>query len=282
MSGPARMHEWEGRSLDEWRMRWRLPDIVALGETASTNDVARAMAEQGAPAGLLVMAEHQTAGRGRMQRPWSDAPGRSLLLSFVLRPLAPCGSTGTTTPGTAPLRVGLAVAAALHDAAGLGALLKWPNDVMVNSSKIAGILCEAASRGNDSLVIAGIGMNVLQRDEDWPAELKGEAISVAQAAPVTAPARSAIMDALAAAMRPLFTRALEPLSEDELRAFARIDALRGRQVTVSGPVELQGTAAGIAADGALLIESADGFRRVTSGTVRAAGPLQHTTARNPQ
>lgn len=282
MTGSAPLQEWEGRSVDDWRSRWRLPVVVALAETASTNDLARSMAEQGAPAGLLVMTEHQTAGRGRMQRSWTDAPGRSLLLSFVLRPAPSRDGPASSAPGTAPLRVGLAVAAALHDAARLDAQLKWPNDVMVAGGKLAGILCEAVSSGDEGLIIAGIGMNVLQRAQDWPAELKGHAISVAQTAAIAAPARAAIMEALVTVMRPLFTRPLDPLSQDELRAYGRIDALRGRQVTVSGSVALHGMAAGIAADGALLIETAHGIRRVTSGTVRAARPLQHSTARKPQ
>lgn len=281
MSEPARLHSWEGRALDEWRTRWQLPGIVALAETPSTNDVARAMAEQGAPAGLLVMAEHQTAGRGRMQRPWTDAPGRSLLLSFVLRPAPGRAAPSGTAPGTAPLRVGLAIAAAIREAVGLEPRLKWPNDVIVAGAKLAGILCEAAGGADPGFIIAGIGMNVLQRDQDWPAELKGRAISIAQAAR-SAPERAAMMDAVVAAMRPLLTRALDPLSDHELRAYAGIDALRGREVTVTGAVDLHGIAAGIAPDGALLLDTADGTCRVTSGTVRPARPRQHTTPRNPQ
>ena len=282
MSGYSRLRDWEGRSVQEWETRWSLPGLVALRQTASTNDVARALADQGAPAGLLVMTEHQTAGRGRMQRPWADVPGRSLLLSFVLRPDPSHEHRGGTVPGTAPLRVGLAVARALHDATGLRALLKWPNDVVVAGGKLAGILCEAVSSGIESLIIAGIGMNVLQVDQDWPAELKGQATSVAEAVPGATPARPALVQAVVAAMRPLFTRPLEPLAENEILEYDAIDALRGRQVVVSGAVDLQGTAAGIAPDGAMLIDTAEGIRRVTSGTVRAARPLRYTTARKPQ
>lgn len=227
------------------------------------------------------MSEHQTAGRGRMHKTWADAPGRSLLMSFVLRP-EPLGAPGAVAPGTAPLRVGLAVAAALNEAAGIQTLLKWPNDVIAEGRKLAGILCEATSSGNESVIIAGIGINALQGDQDWPADLKGSAISIAEAAPLTAPPRAAVMEAVVRAMRPLFTRPLAPLTADELRAYGGVDALRHRQVTVSGSSDLQGTAAGIAADGALLVHTAGGMRRVLSGTVRTARPLPYTTARKPQ
>ena len=281
MSGSDRLDEWEGRRLEEWRDRWRVPALVVFRETRSTNDAARTLAEDGAPAGSLVMSDHQTAGRGRMQRTWADAPGRSLLMSFVLRPASGSGPA-SAVPGTAPLRVGLAIAAALNDAAGIQALLKWPNDVIVGGRKLAGILCEATTSGNESLIIAGIGINVLQGSHDWPADLKGSAISVTEAAPVTAPARPDLMEAVVHAMRPLFTRPLEPLTADELIAYADVDALRDRQVTVTGSLDTEGTAAGIAADGALLVLTAAGMRRVLSGTVRTARPLPYTTARKPQ
>src|SRR5690606_609005 len=165
VSRAGHLHHWESRSTEEWRARWRVPAFIALRETGSTNDIARRMAEQGAPAGLLVMTEHQTAGRGRMSRSWSDAVGKSLLLSFILRPQAGAwrsdvrpqpGSTAgaappSATPGTAPLRVGLAIASALRSCAGVDALIKWPNDVIIGGRKVAGILCEAVSTGGSSV-----------------------------------------------------------------------------------------------------------------------------------
>jgi BirA family biotin operon repressor/biotin-[acetyl-CoA-carboxylase] ligase len=314
VSESHRLEEWEGRTIDQWQARWRVPAVIALTRTGSTNDIARAMAEEGAPAGLLVMTEHQTAGRGRMKRTWADTPGRSLLLSFVLRPgitgdarpdaahaargreapsgVAETGSSGATVraggtagslaPGTAPLRVGIALAGALRQAADIDARLKWPNDVVTPGGKVAGILCEAASAGGETVIIAGIGINVLQQRDEWPAQLRELAISVAQVAPLNAAGRAEIMDAVVAAMHPLFTRPLEPLGDDELRAYADIDALRGLDVTASGTGHIRGTAAGIAADGALLIEAGGVVRRITSGTVRVTGPSTPTTAWMPR
>jgi BirA family transcriptional regulator, biotin operon repressor / biotin---[acetyl-CoA-carboxylase] ligase len=280
MTGAARLLEWEGRPIPDWRSRWGVPAIVALSETASTNDIARRMSEQGAPAGLLVMTEHQTAGRGRMKRPWADVPGHSLLFSFVLRP-AETGGSARVAPGTTPLRTGLAIAAALRDAAGVDARLKWPNDVVTEGRKVAGILCEAATGAAGTVIIAGVGINVLQQPDDWPEELRAHAISVTQAGATPDGLRPSVMDAVVAAMRPLFTRPLTPLDNQELQAYSAIDALRGLEVAVSGASPLQGIASGIAADGALLIETAGTFHRVTSGTVRVNSPLS-TTAWKPQ
>ena len=291
MSASARLDAWEGRPIEEWRRLWRLPAVAAFAEAGSTNDVARALAELGAPAGQLVMAEHQTAGRGRMRRPWTDQPGRSLLLSFVLRP-AP---VQIAAPGTAPLRVGIAVAAALHQAAGIEARIKWPNDLVIDGRKLAGILCEATSVGGDTVIIAGIGINVLQRAGDWPKELRDHAVSVAQVAETSDSGRSAVLNALIAAMRPLFSRPLAPLDDDELHEFRRVDALRGMEISVTGTPPgassgqtddgnrvIRGTAAGIARDGALLLDAAGGMQRVSTGTVRIAATSTHITPRTPR
>ena len=260
---------WEGRALEYWRVRWQLPQLVALEQTGSTNDMARRMADEGAPAGLLVMTEHQTAGRGRFGRPWTAQPGDSLLLSFLLRPAR---STAGVSPGTAPVRVGLAIAGALRAATGIDAQLKWPNDVVVpGAGKIAGILCEAVSSGGDTLIIAGVGVNVRQQPEDWPADLSGHASSIDAALGRSRDDglhRTTVMDAVAAAMHPLFTLPMMPLTTAELRAYSEIDTLRGRAVTATGQETAAGVAAGIATDGTLRLDTPDGLRRVTSATVR--------------
>jgi BirA family transcriptional regulator, biotin operon repressor / biotin---[acetyl-CoA-carboxylase] ligase len=319
VSRSARLHRWEGIDVATLRERWRLPALVILSETTSTNDIARRMAAQGAPAGLLVMAEHQTAGRGRMRRHWSDSPGHSLLLSFVLRPnvvegvgkregeAEGTGGSAASAPGAAPLRVGMALVEALNGLVGVGLQVKWPNDVVCDDGKIAGILCEASSAGRDTVIVAGIGINVSQRDDDWDGELRGRAASLASiaAASPSAPAlpgRLAVMDAIVAAIRPLFTRPLSPLDTDERRRFGSLDALLGRDVTLDGREEGQGgdastvggstsgvggerppahvvgavsgftrgVASGVAPDGALLIASDGNLYRITTGTVRIA------------
>jgi BirA family biotin operon repressor/biotin-[acetyl-CoA-carboxylase] ligase len=228
------------------------------------------MALDGAAAGTLVLSEHQTAGRGRMQRAWSDEPGRSLLLSFILRP-EPVPGKGAESPGAVPLRVGMATVAALRAAAAVPAQLKWPNDVVVDGrGKLAGILCEAVSQDAAVVIIAGIGINVGQDTGDWPPDLRGRATSVVQLRGPGAADRAVILGCLARALQPLFHAPLTPLSNEEIGAFAALDALAGQNVIVTDPPGPNGTAAGIDSDGALLIRTGDGVRRVSAGSVRRA------------
>lgn len=292
MTAGRALESWEGRPVDHWRSTWGLPSVVALESVSSTNDLARTLALDGAAAGTLVLAEHQTAGRGRMQRHWMDQSGRSLLLSFIIRPTpigvaaAARGSSaapdpgavheGAIAPGTVPLRVGMATAAALRAATGVAALLKWPNDVVISEGgKLAGILCEAQMVGPDPVIVAGIGVNVRHVDGDWPDGLRGRAVSIAQLRGADSADRAAILGRLVAALRPVFTAPLSPLSSAELDAFDAIDALAGHTVSITEPDAPSGIAAGIDPDGALAVETAEGRRRITAGSVRITA-LSHT------
>ncbi|HEX6130429.1 MAG TPA: biotin--[acetyl-CoA-carboxylase] ligase, partial [Actinomycetota bacterium] len=107
--------------------------------TGSTNATALAMAEDGAPAWTLVAAGHQTDGRGRLGRTWTDVPGRAVLVSVVLRPALPPARLGLLS-----LAAGAAVAEAIREQAGVDAEVKWPNDVRVGDRKVGGVLAEAS------------------------------------------------------------------------------------------------------------------------------------------
>ncbi len=126
-----------------------------LDTCASTNDECLRRAEAGAAEGLLVVAERQTAGRGRLGREWLSEAGQGLLFSLLARPALP-----PEVMATLPLVAGLAVTIALRDC-GFAAGLKWPNDVLIDERKVCGILCEAhtSSRGIEGIVI-GVGVNV--------------------------------------------------------------------------------------------------------------------------
>ena len=264
LTGPTDLR-WEGETAAEWQRRWRVPLLRILSDTGSTNDEARALAQGGAAAGSVVIAEHQSAGRGRGGKRWQAAPGESLLLSIVLRPTDPPSSM---TVGPAPIRLGLAACRAIERVAGVQAALKWPNDILApDGRKLAGILCEAVS-GAAPFVVAGIGINVLQPDSGWPPELDGRATSL-RAATAVEPDRAALAGALIDALRP-FTPGSPELDADELRAFERRDALLGSSVELGGvPV---GTAAGLRPDGALLVRSTGTTRVVHAGTVRISAP----------
>jgi BirA family biotin operon repressor/biotin-[acetyl-CoA-carboxylase] ligase len=249
---------WEGAAAEAWRSLWRLPSLVILDSTPSSNDVAMRLAADGAPAGTTVIADRQTRGRGREGRPWSDTPGLSLLLSVVLR------ADEATDPSTVPLRVGLAVARAIEDATAAGALIKWPNDVLAKDGrKVAGILCEGASGSGSAWIVAGIGINVSQNPGHFGPELSGAAASLAM---IGAPAqRATLAGRILDGLRP-FRIVPPPLDGATLRALADRDALRGRQVTVNGDVAC--TADGIAPDGALRLKRNGEMIELRSGTVR--------------
>lgn len=135
-------------------------DVKHHATTDSTN--ARA-AELGRP-WQVVVADHQSAGRGRLQRRWESPPGSSLLLSATV-PLPPAGA------GWLPLLTGVAVVRAVGESTGLGAVLKWPNDVLLPDDdlrKVCGILCEVVEGASGALVVVGVGLNVTQSRDQLP------------------------------------------------------------------------------------------------------------------
>jgi BirA family transcriptional regulator, biotin operon repressor / biotin---[acetyl-CoA-carboxylase] ligase len=180
-----------------------------------------------------VTAGAQTAGRGRQGRTWAAPPGRSLLMSLVLR------DPDRMLP--------LAAAVAVADAAGPDAAIKWPNDVLLAGRKVAGILAEA--RPQDGWAVLGIGLNVAVRVEDLPDELRETAGTLGLEPRDVAPVLARLLAALERALA-LDTPAL-------LDAWRARDALRGQEVAWAGG---HGRAAGIDGDGRLLVDLADGGR----------------------
>jgi BirA family transcriptional regulator, biotin operon repressor / biotin---[acetyl-CoA-carboxylase] ligase len=139
--------------------------------TGSTNDIARKLAEDGAPEWTVVGAGHQTAGRGRLGRSWTDVSGKALLCSIVLRP--------SLAVEEAPLLTLLA-AAAMIDAVGVPRLRsKWPNDLVAGGRKVGGILAEAAVAGGTvGHLVLGVGLNVAIDDAEFPEDVRGQAASL--------------------------------------------------------------------------------------------------------
>jgi BirA family biotin operon repressor/biotin-[acetyl-CoA-carboxylase] ligase len=211
-----------------------------LRTTTSTNDRARALAAAGAPHGTLVTATAQTAGRGRQGRVWSAPPGAALLMSVVVR-----------DPG--PL-LSLAAGVAVAEAAGEGAAIKWPNDVLLDGRKVAGILVEG--RPQEGWAVLGVGVNVAVRVEDLPPELHERAGTLGR----PAAALEAFLDELLAR---LGARLDQPAGE-LLAAWRARDALHGQSVRWDGG---HGTAAGIDGEGRLLVETGDGIVALGAGEV---------------
>ncbi len=160
----------------EWSARLR----GALGrplriqaELDSAMDLAHAFAEAGEPAGACIVAEHQRRGRGRHERCWEAPPGSSLLLALILRPAWPPERAGLLALGAA-----LALARAAEEE-GVPLDLKWPNDLLHENRKVAGVLTEARlSAGGYRHLILGVGVNVHQRPGDFPPELRETAVSL--------------------------------------------------------------------------------------------------------
>jgi BirA family biotin operon repressor/biotin-[acetyl-CoA-carboxylase] ligase len=216
-----------------------------LRATTSTNDRARELAQAGAPHGTLVTAGEQSAGRGRQGRTWSAPAGSALLMSLVLR----------DPPALLPLAAGVAVA----EVAGPAARVKWPNDVLLDGRKVAGILAE--SRPQDGWAVLGIGLNVAVRVEDLPPELHDTAGTLGLAPAELEPTLARLLDAL--------ERALALEAPALLDAYRARDALRGREISWA---DGSGRAAGIDADGRLIVELTRGGRSALSaGEVHLLG-----------
>jgi BirA family biotin operon repressor/biotin-[acetyl-CoA-carboxylase] ligase len=218
-----------------------------LRETGSTNDRARELATAGAPHGTLVTTDHQVAGRGRQGRTWASPPRRALLMSLVLREVTPL--------------LTIAAGVAVADAVGAGASIKWPNDVLLDGRKVAGILAEARPR--EGWAVLGIGVNVALRPDDFPPELRDRAGTLGRA-PGDIPAVLAVV--LTALERRLAQRA-----ERLLDAWRARDALAGRVVTWDGG---RGTADGIDEDGRLVVRLDGGATtRLDAGEVHLGASL---------
>lgn len=235
----------------------------ALHTTGSTNAEALAWAADGAPEGALVTAEHQTAGRGRHGRSWSDAEGHSLLASLVLRPTLAPGRLGLL-----PLAAGLAVAEAIETMMGLDACLKWPNDVQLGTRKVAGLLLESHLLPGATTVVLGLGVNV--GPSSFPPEITERATSLLleSGQPVPrAPLLAAILDRLE-----VHYEALHQDGEAELLASfqARMVGL-GDTVRVSFPhterSPIAGTIRGLAPSGALQLQAPDGLHLLHAGEI---------------
>jgi len=211
-----------------------------LRRTDSTNERARELAARGAPHGALVTASRQTAGRGRQGRSWVAPDGRALLCSLLLR----------DPPRLLPLAAGVAVASVV----GVPALVKWPNDVLVDGRKVAGILVEG--RPQERWAVVGIGLNVALQAEDFPPELRETAGTLGQGPEAIEPTLERLLEAL--------ERWITASPEDVLEAFRTRDALLGRAVRWAGD---EGRGAGVDGDGRLMVHTRQGRVTLEAGEV---------------
>jgi BirA family transcriptional regulator, biotin operon repressor / biotin---[acetyl-CoA-carboxylase] ligase len=230
-------------------------------EIESTNDVAITAAEAGAPEGLVVVANTQSAGRGRGGRNWSSPPGAGLYVSIVLRPAGPALQLLT-------IAAGVAIAEGVHAASGLDTCVKWPNDVHVGSRKLAGILAEAgSSAGAVNHVVLGFGINILRAA--YPPDVAARATSIESELGRTVDRGLVLAECLAA-----LSNRYGMLRRDG--AADVIAAWRARAATHMGRVvewevdrgARRGVAEDIDSTGALLVRVDGQIVRVISGEVR--------------
>ncbi len=241
--------------------------VYCLGVTDSTNLQAKLLAERGAPEGALVIAEKQTAGRGRRGRSWVSPPGGGLWFSFVLRPLIRPSVTPMLT-----LVAAMAVAAGIEDATRISVGIKWPNDIVLSGKKIVGILTELSAEALEThYVVVGIGINV--NIASFPEELRATATSLYLESGVCYK-RSTIIAAVMKRMETYYDAFLQTTNMERLREeyMSKLVSV-GREVAVmEAGNERRGICEGIDHNGCLLIRDADGnVGRVLSGEVSVRG-----------
>lgn len=237
-------------------------DLHFYSSVGSTNDIAERLARAGACEGTTIVADEQTAGRGRRGRAWFSPPGAGLYVSVVLRP----GTMPSTVRCT--LMAGVALAEALRATTSLPISIKWPNDLMIGSRKVGGILTEGSARdGSAQHVIVGFGLNL--RMAAYPLDLAARATSIE--AELRRPVdRSAVLasalSALAAGVADLRASRFDAIL-NRWRSLAPGSV--GAAVEWHGPRGLcRGTTAGVDEDGALLVRVESGIERIIAGEVR--------------
>jgi BirA family transcriptional regulator, biotin operon repressor / biotin---[acetyl-CoA-carboxylase] ligase len=252
------------RSLNRALVRdgspWR--EVRVLAELASTN--AAVAAEADSKEGLVVVAEHQTAGRGRLDRAWVSPPRAGLTFSVLLHPHPVPEARWTWLP----LLVGLAMAEAVEDVSGVAVRLKWPNDLLADDRKLGGILIER----HGSAVVVGIGINVTTTDLELPGP-QATSLLLAEAAVTD---RETLLRAALRALADRYLSWQERAGDSTLIADAYADrcATLGAHVRVAlaDGTDIEGTGARIDADGQLVVETASRAVTVTSGDVVQVRP----------
>ena len=264
------------------RGMWSALDVVA--ETGSTNEDLLAAARAGTAEGAVLVAEHQTRGRGRQGRTWLSVPGAALTFSVLLRPV----EVPPAARGWLPLLTGVALTRALRAITGVEAVLKWPNDVLAGGAKLAGILAEQAG---DAIVV-GVGVNVGAAPDGVPAARAGALAATSLAAHGASTDRGALLVGVLRELEHWYQRWAAPVTapgsmpgtaRGSVPGTARGDAEgsglraeylrwcstigRDLRVQLPGDAQLAGVASGIDQAGRLVVQTATGAVPVSAGDV---------------
>lgn len=242
-------------------------NLVIHDRTASTNSDAAALGRSGSPEGTVVLAEEQTAGRGRLGRAWESRRGLNLYLSMLLRP-----AIGPAMAPQLALVAGVAVAMAFEKA-GLPVRIKWPNDVVTPEfRKVAGILAEIQAEADRvDFVVVGIGINLNAAESDFPLELRRRASSLAIETGSRVD-RVAFASSLFREFEQLYAVFCQQGFGALAETWQRRSILQDRSVVASGTAgRVEGQCVGLDEDGALLLQTATGLQRVVAGDVTIEG-----------
>lgn len=248
---------------------WTSLDVVESTGSTNADLLARVRDEPDTAGGQVLVAEEQTAGRGRLGRSWMSLPGTSLTFSVLLRP----ASVPAARRGWLPLLTGVAVAGAVRSAAGVGAALKWPNDVLVGGRKLAGILAEQSPDG--AAVVVGVGLNVATPEEALPVSPSGLPATSLLVEGASVSRDSVLIEILRHLERwyLAFCADPDPARSGLLAAYRAVCGTLGRTVRVELPGDqvLEGVAESLDVDGCLLVRPVD----ATSATRVSAGDVIH-------
>ena len=238
------------------------PKILRFGSLPSTNTELARQASEGAGEGLSILADEQTAGRGRLQRAWSSPRGAGLYFSILLQPAIAQDQWPLIT-----FMAALAVGDALSEACDVNTDIKWPNDLLSGERKICGILAESVETPAGRAVIVGIGINLTA--EAYPAELSPVATSVAETSGRTTE-RETVLAALLRALSRWYSLLHEVDGPEKIVAAwtSRSSYATGKSVQVANGEEVwDGITRGVERDGALRLETTDGMKIVRAGDV---------------
>ena len=267
---PDRLSSWEiSRNLQTRRIA---REIHVSGEVTSTNEVAYEMALEGAEEGVVVIAESQTQGRGRMKRSWFSPPGRNLYLSLILKP--------RILPQLVPMLTyvgAVSIAEALEKSFALKVEVKWPNDILAQGRKLAGLLNEVKAEADGvDFVVLGFGVNLNTAKESFPGELRPSATSVMQQLGHSV-SRVDFTRGLLQSIEKWYDTFLVEGGDRIIEKWETLARIRGKMVEVRSFGKIhRGVAEGLDREGALIIHGEEGQRkRIVAGDLRETPVERH-------
>lgn len=239
--------------------------VEVVDQAASTNALVAGRARDGARDGLVVVAEHQTAGRGRLDRRWEAPPRTSLTFSALVR-----GDVAPERWPWLPLLAGLAVCAGVEEVRGPLCLLKWPNDVLHAGRKVAGVLAERVQTADGPAAVVGVGLNVSQEHDELPVPTAGSLATAGHRDLDRTDLLLAVLGGLGPRLE-AWRRGRDRSTRAEY--LARLDTL-GRRVRVQlpGGASVEGVAVGVSGHGALELDTGERRLAVSAGDVLHVRP----------